>query len=293
MKKMLLLLTFGFCLQNAYAQLPSFADNPVWNMIDYSDFIIQLAFDYNLKYSEETTICNNKYGVIKQKGKSYYLRNEGNKTYIRLDTDCSKKERLLYDFDMKVGDTTWVQANSNFTKDSMKIVLKSITKVKYNNVEQNQFNLDYYYQYDKIGKKGALKWISNISSPDGPLYFLSTWPQLVDGGSFVLACLNKNGDIIYKNPQYPNCGKVAQNDVNDIENTVISPNPFNNNISIKSELATEKTVEVFDYQGIIVLKNTYATDLNLNTEQLKSGIYFIKIKSANGGERVYKVLKME
>ena len=104
MKKMLLLLTFGFYFQNAHAQLPSFANNPVWNMIDYSSFTIQLAFNYDLKYSGETTICNNKYGVITQKGKSYYLRNEGNKTYIRLDTDCSKKERLLYDFDMKAGD---------------------------------------------------------------------------------------------------------------------------------------------------------------------------------------------
>ena len=195
---------------------------------------------------------------------------------------------------MKVGDSCWVQANlDNYPSDTMKVFLKSITKVTYNNVEQNQFNLDYYYPNDVKGKKNYLKWISNISSNYGPLYFLSTWPQATDGGTFVLACLNKNGYIIYKNPQYPNCGKVAQNDVNDIENTVISPNPFDNNISIKSELATEKTVEVFDYQGIIVLKNTYATDLNLNTEQLKSGIYFIKIKNPNGVASFYKVLKME
>ena len=290
MKKTLFLLIFSIFLQNARAQFPTFKDNPTWKVVDYTSGTIQLATIKTWQFSEETTICNQTYSKIFANKNTWFLRKDGNKTYIRWTNDCKEKEFLLYDFDMKVGDIRWVKGY--LAPDSMKIKLLSIDKVLYNNTLQNVFNLEYTYPFGPQ-KAAPLRWISNIGSPErSPLYFLSCFPQLVDGYGFALACMNQNGNLIFENPKFPDCKLVAANDISDFEKITIFPNPFENYTTIRSENENEKTIELFDCQGISIFKNNFKSEINIDTENLKSGIYFVKIKNENRVEVAYKIIKI-
>ena len=290
MKKILFLLIFSIFLQNARAQFPTFKDNPIWKVVDYTSGTPQLAKIVTWQFSGETTICNQTYSKILANKNTWFLRKDGNKTYIRIAEDCKEKEFLLYDFDMKVGDIHWVKGY--LAPDSMKIKLLSIDKVLYNNTLQNVFNLEYTYPFGPQ-KAASLRWISNIGSPErSPLYFLSCFPQLVDGYGFALACMSQNGNLIYENPKFPDCKLVAANEISDFEKITIFPNPFENYTTIRSENESEKTIELFDCQGISVFKSSFKSEINIDTENLKQGIYFIKIKNENRVETVCKIVKM-
>ena len=290
MKKTLFLLIFNIFLQNVHAQFPTFKDNPTWKVVDYTSGTIQLATIKTWQFSGETTICNQMYSKISANNNIWFLRKDGNKTYIRWTIDCKEKEFLLYDFDMKVGDIRWVKGY--LMPDSMKIKLLSIDKVLYNNTLQNIFNLEYTYPFGPQ-KAVPLRWISNIGSPErSPLYFLSCFPQLVDGYGFALACMSQNGNLIYENPKFPDCKLVAANDISNFEKINIFPNPFQNYITIRSENESKKTIELFDCQGISILRDNFKNEIIIDTENLKSGIYFVKIKNENRVKAVYKITKL-
>jgi len=71
----------------------------------------------------------------------------------------------------------------------------------------------------------------------------------------------------------------------------VYPNPFSNNVSIRSS-ATINQVDLFDVAGTL-MKTISAMESNtveLNTEELSSGIYFVKMNSVNG-TLVKKIVK--
>ncbi len=71
----------------------------------------------------------------------------------------------------------------------------------------------------------------------------------------------------------------------------VFPNPFSNNISIRSS-AVINQVDLFDVTGILVktISAIESNTLELNTEELSLGIYFVKMSSLNG-TLVKKIVK--
>ena len=81
----------------------------------------------------------------------------------------------------------------------------------------------------------------------------------------------------------------------DKENTLdvrLFPNPFSNKINIKMPLATTADLRLYDLAGNMVLKEDVKNriDIQLSLENLRSGIYFVKINSVDK-EFTYKIFK--
>lgn len=97
------------------------------------------------------------------------------------------------------------------------------------------------------------------------------------------------------------CGTSARSKTEEIKalgkesNVILSPNPGNNLLTIDMDKTVTVTlVEVFDMQGKMVIQNKEAggeEKIVLSIEDLKSGMYIVKLKTENGQTRVIKFLK--
>jgi subtilisin-like proprotein convertase family protein len=74
-------------------------------------------------------------------------------------------------------------------------------------------------------------------------------------------------------------------------NVVVQPNPANNLLNIKANNDTLKKVELWDVSGKVILERTLnETELSINLENIKSGIYFCKIENTQNAFVVKKVI---
>ena len=71
----------------------------------------------------------------------------------------------------------------------------------------------------------------------------------------------------------------------------VYPNPFTNNVSVRSS-AVISQVDLFDVTGTLVktISSIESNTVELNTEELSAGIYFVKMNSVNG-TLVKKIVK--
>ena len=83
---------------------------------------------------------------------------------------------------------------------------------------------------------------------------------------------------------------LNQNVFNEDNSVLISPNPTNSKINIDTK-TTIKTIELYDIQGRLLqtqLLNSNTTTLDISDKA--NGIYFVKVKTANG-QKVVKIVK--
>ena len=84
-------------------------------------------------------------------------------------------------------------------------------------------------------------------------------------------------------------GTVLKTDFNSFKDLTISPNPFKEKLSIKSNLQKDLIVDVYNILG----KKIHSEKLNypkreLNFSSLNNGVYFIKISTLDGKNKVIK-----
>lgn len=66
-----------------------------------------------------------------------------------------------------------------------------------------------------------------------------------------------------------------------IENVQLHPNPVNNNLTVDLKSNIDTSIEIYDILGKSVFKNTIIKTSTLNLQDLKSGIYIVKITQGN------------
>jgi hypothetical protein len=121
-------------------------------------------------------------------------------------------------------------------------------------------------------KSNATLGNSNLKISHAELYGPNMYPQPVKSGP------NKIINVVL------GVSKTAGSQFN------ISPNPFLNTIAIENEKPIN-AYKVFDLTGKLLLqKEANTTKLNINTESLNSGVYFIQIQS-NGDLKTARIVK--
>lgn len=71
----------------------------------------------------------------------------------------------------------------------------------------------------------------------------------------------------------------------------IYPNPTQNNLLVELYDANEATIEVFTENGqVLILKTITSTQNNINTSNLQTGMYWVKLTS-NKGTTTKKFIK--
>lgn len=204
MKKHLLSLLTGLLFATTiaaqtYEPVPFPMDSTIWTEIvgngRQTNFrIVNKKFTFNnLEYNElrVTKECNyEKESIIgwlrEDNNKIYYLPRTGDKAY---------KEKLLYDFNLKVGDK--VKADYKKYYDPYIFVIleteKTITKI------------DTIYIGEKLRKRfyfnGGVKWIEGIGSLFG---LISRFP-LEDSNQTWINSVSQNNNIIYRHPVFSDC----------------------------------------------------------------------------------------
>ncbi len=77
----------------------------------------------------------------------------------------------------------------------------------------------------------------------------------------------------------------SPNSIDDVEKTLdvsAYPNPFYNELNIKVEKSSGCNIEILDIIGRVLYQNDFTTGiLQINTSNLKSGIYLVKISNSN------------
>jgi hypothetical protein len=273
---------------------PLYKDAARWNVGLYSSFFPPHdIYETNIvNYQNETTICSKTYSIIKIKGQinqvTAYIRREGRKVYYRLPgTDCSTSDNLLYNFDMKKGDSEYFV----YPKDGKKYLyeLNSIENIN----AFGKVRRKYVFQISNSNNQliGYDTWIEGVGSLVHPFH---TFIKLAnDGYWFALLCSYSNQEQQYMNSNSKSCyiTKVATKDVisSNIE-IELSPNPFYNNLTINILEDNNETfkMELYNTIGQKIMQQNIAAQTTLDLAFLPQGTYFIRIQNKDKSSSIIK-----
>lgn len=196
---------------------------------------------------------------------SKFIREENGKVfYIDTIYDEGKncEEALLYDFTLKVGDTTFIGY------DSIPYVVVPIDTKQIEgrrcmglaDLTEPQMSM-------------FATWIEGIGDTRG--LFQSTRSLYILGAYHELTCCLVDNNNIYTNPEFTNCGTLTMKKTTNNDPVTIFPNPTDNTFSIKGLQNVENaTYVIFEETGQIVQQGFIKENITID---LKEGIYIVQI----------------
>lgn len=279
------------CLLVAQVEKPFwlFKDDVTWTFVHYNS--VFPAVKDTWKYDSEASICGQKYSriIFPMFGNdSLFVRNQGNKTFYRTGKNCAKPEYMLYDFDLKLGDT-FNLAN----KVKSKVV--QVDSVLQYDKKRKRIVFEYSFPSDKSTTQ--MTWVEGLGSELNPFYMYHIYPQLADPNQkWVPLCYFQGTASIYKNSSYVNCSLISDtNDNQDLEKEItVSPNPFDNDLTINVlDNNTNLGLSIFDLRGKLLLQRTMSSEITtLELDFLAKGVYFLKIEDLeNRKGKTIKIVK--
>jgi len=233
-----------------------------------------------VKFSGDTIINSNHYKKVLTSQDSlqsnyivsgYIREDSSNKVFYRKSHDSTI--RLLYDFNVKVGDTV----NIGWSYFPMKFVVETVDSI---------------YIYDKYLKRIVIledhgkfgeQWIEGIGSLCGVLesgYFF------IVGSRHELLCYYENDTLKYSNPGYPDCyyNTVGVNDpVPDEPDVNLYPNPITSTsiFSIENKQTKNYILEIYNLNGVIIKTFVFNDEqLLLHNKNFVPGLYFYRLIDA-------------
>jgi hypothetical protein len=318
---LLLLLVFAGGLKaQEYSYTPFPTENAQWSVNNekyalYGDTIINEkkyskvykqtadeAFEFDIDKAEYFCAIRNDvenkrvYGVYKKDLPIKYHDN------IYYTNRTSKKEFLLYDFSLNLGDTVSVANFDEAENDGF------IRYVKFKRVEtigiditNNTFvtlhdNDSIFVLANGEQRKRILmenisetlfqSWIEGIGSSDGPFNHYNNFSFELFTIKRLL-CFNENEECLYKQSSfdydedddcftnyYPD--NVVENNENDI---MIYPNPTDDFINIENPSGSEYSIDIYNDKGQKLISQSSSGISNINISDLPCGLYIITINS--------------
>ncbi len=241
------------------------------------------------EYLKGDTLINGKSYMIFT-GESYLgVRENNKKVYsISLNNSENHEESLLYDFDVKVGDT--IRYKPLFDEYSKCPVVRGIENISMRNGEQRKM---IYIDNDT--------WIEGIGSTNGFLHIPHPIPTCDCGGTALLS-FERNDSLIYHNAALCASTWFCNNPVDDVPlvnqnklNVTFSPNPATNFVKVEFAANTSPctSLELMDFSGkrIRILQNPDMSGVTLNLSTYRSGIYFVKLRYESRSES-HKLIKL-
>ena len=134
------------------------------------------------------------------------------------------------------------------------------------------------------------------------------WPDLSNGGGYTLELISPNLDNslpeswsninLHGSPDQVNTSTASITDL-DLANSIIFPNPFNNEINVFLNLNKTSNVQVsmFDIKGVKIIDifkgdlDSGMQSINSKLDRLSSGLYMLKITTSDGITNIYKLIK--
>jgi len=286
--KLQLLITFlmVFKIDVLFCQSTSFPEeNAIWSKYcEFEGFIDSDTF----QQLEGDSIYN---GIEYQKiSFSNDFFSSDNSGLTRVDNEAvyfipkdSLNEVLLYDFNLQVGDTFHIDPYFQITNINFVTVIEIDSIMTNDGINRKVFHFS-----------EGTNWIEGIGALYGsttfPWYFLSL------SGDCHLYCYSENSMDVYEKQYYEfidydvfvyGCSGLVSSNSN-VENKLklsVYPNPFDDEIVIKSNLNEIELLRLYDSKFSIVAQNKNMKRLKLNSS-ITSGFYILEI--IINGEKYYK-----
>ena len=84
---------------------------------------------------------------------------------------------------------------------------------------------------------------------------------------------------------------VGTSEINNTDEFVLFPNPFNDKISITTKRSEIVEVSLFDITARKIFNQSFTNSISINTEQLANGIYIYEVRNKNGLIKNGKIVK--
>ena len=289
----LFVVLFSLPLRNvAQISFPLFAQKPEWR-VDVSSFTSWVT---GFRYSSDTLFEGKTYS----KGYNYLVRNEGKKTWIRKGTNffstTYSREFLLYDFDLKQGDSTKVGPQTFGVRpiidSSITIKVVAVDSVTIGNVLRKRLKISYPV-CNKYPQTGSMYWVEGIGSLSNPMYAGDCLCDACEA-YYTMFCFKLDTTQVYVNPNYSGCNftHVATQEV-DTRSLKIYPNPFSEKITLDNTEQIHQ-LRIFSVHGQL-MKVVAATELpTISLVDLPNGCYWLTaFDKQNARIGTQKMIKME
>ena len=219
------------------------------------------SFIYNkLWYSWDSTMTN--------KYLNGFIREESNIVYYR--NYYSSKEGILYDFNLDVGDTTYIK--NEFCED-MQVIINDIDTVEYLGISRKRWICEGWSEE---------YWVEGIGSLYGLVYSFAA--QCITDNWFDLLCFHENDTLYYLKLYEDECYQtnVGIKDESDGDLLIFRPNPViqGQSFVLQYDKGIEE-VEIYNSAGVMVKQFTvdHQQSLFISSVQLTGGLYFIRART--------------
>lgn len=213
----------------------------------------------------------------------YYLRIDSDSLlYLR---DTYGNEEMIFDYSLLPGESFhvdfWIYRGQIYydVSEPIDILIEDKIVESFNGTDRIVWELSF-----------SGKWIKGLGSTS---YLLDIFqiPLGYTGYTTSLLCAYYNENQIYSNPDFGFCDETYK--INFTSDQVcITPNPFNNKINILFPEVQNAKIQIIDITGSTLLSiKTIEKDVIINLDGLKSGIYFLKIKSKYHSE-IKRIIKI-
>ena len=263
-------------------------ENKIWNVVTTINYGPSYTLSY--KFEGDTTINDLTYKVLWGSADSTYS-NWYFESLFREDSTgkvfryTPEGEELFYDFGLNTGD----QFNGMIYGCQVQLTVDSTDMVTLENGEMRKrwiFNYSSYYQEEWIQGIGSLFGLISVGTEQCGI-------DIYDE----LNCFTENDTLKYDNPDYEPCfyTTVGITETKAKQKLKVTPNPFTHQIKLTFNYSENIDYEIrlLNAQGIVLKKyNSISSgELNINTDFLTKGIYFIRF--FENGEYKYseKVIK--
>lgn len=213
------------------------------------------------------------------------IREENQKTYFVFPNET--REFLLYDFSSELGDIIKFDIHGISIEEPE----------EFRTFSYQVHNIDYIYINDNLKKKVELTqpqsdivvdiWVENFGSILNNFITIDNPP----GFSKVLSCYFQNNELIYQNPEYPDCFYATNiPEIEYINNVRFKIN--SQVLFLEFDYSFSGTISIYSLTGNLLYKNELINQLFYNVEiaSLNQGIYLLHIDNNIGEHLVLKFL---
>ena len=180
-------------------------------------------------------------------------------------------EIMLYDFNMKPGDTIYTP--DKISHDTMQVV-SGIDSVLINGKYRKRIQLESVKFSSRL-----MFWIEGIGCTEGLLS-----PLLYKHNSELMLNCYEDPNVFWTNPQLTvDCFKVSIKEEKQTIMVDMFPNPVSGLLTIKSRDNAVRSVEIFNLDGQRVLKEeTSGKEMKVDVSSWNPGMYVVRFSTENG-----------
>lgn len=286
------------------------ADDPTWSVLHCIYGIGVGCNTYQYQYVDTMTVCGRQYSYLLTTGAeqlgTMFVRNDGQRTLFRIGGDCSRKEYLMYDFSLGVGDSTYCGSNMGawLDPDTALFVVDAIDTINVSGTDRRRFTMSFDRCNDGWAGSSSMEWIEGIGSTSHSFYPIACICDFCESGYLTL-CVDSAEASLYRSSLGDVCDTAyVTTNVDELERVGKGfrafQDPMNNELVLQASSGSfwnevgEVQIDLIGLDGrthpLRSSPSGSRHEWRTPLPWLAAGIYLVRLTNATGvskGQRVY------